>query len=447
MRQVAATDNNRSDIDRALHLQSQNAMKDLPVFSALRDMHMQAQAPEKPPRRPLPPPALLLPVPNKEKIPKASTTAQDIEMPLISNSEKTSTTARARLLLGQTASQADAEGEKVKSDAKEDRTDVSQAPNGKQKMTVRDGTDTTSMSRKSSRDEPPVPKRMEERKVSYNGTSPRKGKVSDEPSVKASLQPSEKAKGKAKEVVDRPREKDRKKSTGFFSDSDEEEGPVIKRRKIMGGARVVDAGDRETHALKHKKSNVERERGRAERERTEDGKGPGKAAEKKQRVTLEDRHSRQGTPGSEKSKSTITTVKEKRPKPEATVPSRDKSPERKLNAGPPRKNSQTSTSTRTGNDAAEEMETPVRLDKKKKAADGKSKAGGKSEINPLLPLSKEGALIWKWKGVHKRVSAIRTDMPAISTDDFRTGLESRLESELEQIGSLLFRRAMWYFRL
>lgn len=380
-------------------------MKDLPVFSALRDMHMQEQAPEKPPRRPLPPPALLLPVPSKEKIPKASTVTQDIEMPLVPDSEKSSTNARARQLLGPPAAKAETQSEKSKSGDKEDRPDGSQAPNGKQKPNVRDGTDAMSMSRKSSRDEPP--KRSEERRVFYTGTPPRKDKAHDESSVKASLQPSEKAKGKAKEVVDRPREKDssRKKSTGFFSDSDEEEGPVIKRRKIMGGTRVIDGGERETHALKHKKSNVDKERGKADRERTDDGKSiDGKTVEKKQRVALDERHSRQGTPSSERNKATATTTKEKRPKSDAAVPSRDRSPERKSNAGPPRKNSQTSTSTRTGNDVAEEVETPIKPDKKKKTADGKSKAGGKSDINPLLPLSKEGALIWKWKGVHKRVS-------------------------------------------
>jgi hypothetical protein len=44
------------------------------------------------------------------------------------------------------------------------------------------------------------------------------------------------AKGKAKENPEplRAKELPRKKLTGFFSDSDEEEGPVIKRRKIMG---------------------------------------------------------------------------------------------------------------------------------------------------------------------------------------------------------------------
>lgn len=379
-------------------------MKNLPVFSALRDMHMQEQAPDKPPRRPLPPPALLLPVPTKEKFPKVSIVSQDIEMPLLSDSERSSINAKARSLLEQTGSRADMEGEKSELGDKEDRADISQVPNGKQKTIFRDGTDATGMSRKPSRDEPHVQKRTEERKPSDTGSSPRKGKTQEETPNKATIQPlSEKSKGKAKEVVDRPRDRDasRKKSTGFFSDSDEEEGPVIKRRKIMGGARVVDSGDRETQGLKQKKNSVDKER-----ERTEDGKGLSKPVDKKQRVALDERRSRQGTPGSEKSKSTTITIKEKRTKPDTTIPSRDRSSERerKLVAGPPRKNSQTSTSTRTGNDVTEEAETPVRPEKKKKGADGKSKAGGKSDINPLLPLSKEGALIWKWKGVHKRVS-------------------------------------------
>jgi hypothetical protein len=49
----------------------------------------------------------------------------------------------------------------------------------------------------------------------------------------------------------------------------------------------------------------------------------------------------------------------------------------------------------------EESEVTAKADnKKKKSGEGKNKAGGKSDINPLLPLTKEGALTWKWKGVH-----------------------------------------------
>lgn len=397
-------------------------MKDLPVFSALRDMHMQEQAPEKPPRKPLPPPAFMQPVPTKDKektddkARKVSAVTEDVEMPLATDSGQ-SAGPKATMILPETGSKAGVEGEKPKFHDKGERTDSSQAPEGKQRLPDLDGKKATpprenqsSIPGKSSRETAVVSQRGDERISSQTGSSPRKGKQPEEATVNGLAQSAqEKAKGKAKEVVDRPRDKEssRKKGTGFFSDSDEEEGPVIKRRKIMGGPRVVDSGDRETQGLKQKKGNVEKERAHAAgKEKTDDGQSSIKAADKKQRLALDERRSRQGTPGSDKGKSTSTTLKEKRPKSDATLPSRDRSQERerKLVVGPPRKNSQTSTSTRTGNDMAEDVETPARPEKKKKAGEGRSKAAGKSEINPLLPLLKEGALIWKWKGVHKRVS-------------------------------------------
>jgi hypothetical protein len=450
-----------SEIDRALQLQSQSAMKDLPVFSALRDMHMQEQAPEQPPRKALPPPAVLpalrttttTPVPEE---PRMSAVTQDIEMPLVERSERT-ISSKARLLLAEDSLPISEDG-KSEPRNKDEPAKAIRPPNSHRKSSQDNGKVVPQTredpATKPPRDGPTSTKPAIDRKTSHTDSSPRKLKQHENPTSKTAILPlSEKAKGKAKEVPEPSRAKEplRKKFTGFFSDSDEEEGPVIKRRKIMGGARVAENGDSDMAGSKHRKKETDKEKSHTERDKVDDVRNHLKPGDKKQKLALEERRSRQGTPAGEKSRSASTNNKEKRPKPDGVTPSRDRSTERErkiIVVAQPRKASQTSTSTRTGNEMAEDAEVVVKPDnKKKKGGDGKNKAGGKSDINPLLPLVKEGALIWKWKGVHKRVSAPLIDSFPPLTPDHLVGPQSRLESQLEQISSLFVRRTLRHLRL
>lgn len=401
-----------SEIDRALQSQSQSAMKDLPVFSALRDMHMQEQAPEKPPPKAMLPPAVLpslytTSTTSAQEKARVSVVSEDIEMPLMARSEGT-ISSKARSLLPEDTLPVEIDDSKPGRQDKEEQSKVPRPLNNQRKASQDDGNIATHAreepSTKPPKDASTSLKPGVERKVSHTDLSPRKPKQQENSTPKTGTLPvSEKAKGKAKEVLEPPRAKEppRKKFTGFFSDSDEEEGPVIKRRKIMGVE-----GDT---SAKQKKIQTDREKSHTEREKGDETRNPTKTGDKKQKLVLDERRSRQGTPASDKSRSTSTTNKEKRPKPEGMASSRDRSVERerKSTVAQPRKASQTSTSTRTGNEIIDDSEITVKVDnKKKKGGEGKNKNSGKSDINPLLPLTKEGALIWKWKGVHKRVSAV-----------------------------------------
>lgn len=341
--------------------------------------------------------------------------SQDIEMPLVQRSERT-ISSKARSLLPEDSVNLEMEDGKSEPQNKEEEPKATRPANGHRKASQDDGKVITQtreeLSIKPPGDAPTSSKPAMERKVSHTNSSPRKIKQHENSTSKSgTLALSEKAKGKAKEVPDLPRAKEqpRKKFTGFFSDSDEEEGPVIKRRKVMGASRIIENGESEMSGSKQKKSQTDKERSQEQRDKGEEARNQAKTGDKKQKLALDERRSRQGTPASEKSRSASTNNKEKRPKADGIAPSRDRSVERdrKLMVVQPRKASQTSTSSRAGNDVVEDPDIVVKPDnKKKKAADGKNKAGGKSDINPLLPLSKEGALIWKWKGVHKRVSKL-----------------------------------------
>lgn len=336
-----------------------------------------------------------------------SVVSEDIQMPPVARSERT-ISSKAKSLLPEDSLPVEMEDAKPGRQDRGEQLRVQRLHSNQRKASQDDGNVATHAREepftKPPKDASTLSKPGVERKVSHTDLSPRKLKQQENSTSKMGTVPlSEKAKGKAKEVSEplRAKEPSRKKLTGFFSDSDEEEGPVIKRRKIMGGE-----GDT---SAKQKKIQTDREKSHAEKEKGDESRNPTKAGDKKQKLVLDERRSRQGTPASDKSRSTSTNNKEKRPKLDGMASSRDRSVERerKSTVVQPRKASQTSTSTRTGNEMIEDSEITVKVDsKKKKSGEGKNKNSGKSDINPLLPLTKEGALIWKWKGVHKRVSAV-----------------------------------------
>ncbi|KAJ9108761.1 hypothetical protein QFC21_000081 [Naganishia friedmannii] len=397
-----------SKVEQAMELQSQKAMEELPVFSALRDMHMQEQVPQRLPPREIPlPMALPAPQPKLRKdLPsRSSLPTEDIAMPYVARKKQSGSETKTKSFV-------DKAEKSHTSDDKLNKVAQSKMPSIENETTKmpacreadsRDQRSRTTMD--SSARKPTFSTTRSDEDPAENITSRVPRDSEDLVSKRPPKLVRETLNRKDNEPKDSTRSKEKqsaKKDHGRYSDSDEEEGPVIKRRKIMGGGATADSGDYELSA---KKAHVDKEGPRIDKDRTDDGKIGGRALEKKQKLAAEDRRSRQGTPSSEKSRSGSTILKEKRPKLDQMLSFKEKSTEheRKSSEDRPRKNSQASSSTKVAQDTIEDVKPRPKADKKKKAAEGKSKAGGKSEINPLVPTASDGALIWKWKGVHKRV--------------------------------------------
>jgi hypothetical protein len=396
-----------------MELQSQKAMEQLPVFSALRDMHMQEQAPERLPPRELPLPMALpaaKPTQGKDQSSKTSIPMDDIAMPHVAKKKRSGTESTTKRLVDN-ADKVNRSDDRVNSKVAQPKIPFSAdgptktLANGAIERPAQGAAETVDSSAR----RPDVFNTRSDEKRHDDLTENIPSRTPKNPQDPDSKRPAKLARDtsnrKDKDQKDSIRNKEKQSAKvdhGRYSDSEEEEGPVIKRRKIMGGGATADSGSHEPSA---KKASADKERPRVDKDRTENGKIAARPIEKKQKLAADDHRSRQGTPSSEKSRSGTTIVKEKRPKLDQMLSYKEKSTdlERKLSEDRPRKNSQASSSTKAGQDVVEDVKPRQKADKKKKAAEGKSKAGGKSEINPLVPTPSDGALIWRWKGVHKRV--------------------------------------------